>query len=225
MPLVRFTPESGTVYGQDPGSEVLICLATVPDELPAGLELLPEEIQKSILFRKEEDRIAYLYRRALLRQLLGHFLQASPDRLQFSLNPFGKPEIDGAPFHFNMSRSGKEIAYYFGPFPGGVDIEKIRPSGLFRVIADIHFHPAEQDRAKDDAGFFTTWTRKEAILKAIGTGLVSNLIDVDTTSDQVTVLQQKIRVNSLQTDSAILSFACLTESDPAFRFFALQETK
>jgi 4'-phosphopantetheinyl transferase len=137
------------------------------------------------------------------------------------LNPFGKPEIDNAPFHFNMSRSGKEIAFYFGPYPGGIDIEKIRPSGPFRVIADIHYHKAEQETAKDDTGFFTTWTRKEAILKAIGTGLVSNLIDLDTTHEQVTVLQQKIQVNSLQTDAAILSFACLSEEKPTLRLFTL----
>lgn len=221
MPLVRFTPESGTVYGQDPGREILICLTSVPEKLPEDIKLLPEELQKSILFRKEEDRIAYLYRRYLLRQLVGHFLQKSPEELQFTLNPFGKPEIDGATFHFNMSRSGNEIAYYFGPFPGGVDLEKIRPSGPFRVIADIHYHKAEQETSKDDTGFFTTWTRKEAILKAIGTGLVSNLIDVDTTHEQVTVLQQKIRVNSLHTGTAILSFACLTDEKPSHRLFAL----
>jgi 4'-phosphopantetheinyl transferase len=221
MPLVRFIPESGTVYEQDPGREILLCLTSVPAKLPEDMELLPEEVQKSILFRKEEDRIAYLYRRALLRRLIGHFLQKPANELKFTLNPFGKPEIDDAPFHFNMSRSGKEIAYYIGPFPGGVDIEKIRPSGPFRVIADIHYHPAEQENAKDDTGFFTTWTRKEAILKAIGTGLVSNLIDVDTTHEQVTVLQQKIQVSSLQTDAAILSFACLSEEKPTTRLFAL----
>jgi 4'-phosphopantetheinyl transferase len=219
MPLVHFTPESGTVYEQDPGKENLLFLTSVPDELPAGITWLPEEIEKSILFRKEEDRTAYLYRRHLMRRLLGHFLKKSPDELIFTHNPFGKPEIDDAPFHFNMSRSGKEIAFYFGPFPGGVDIEKIRPSGPFRVIADIHYHPAEQENAKNDTGFFTTWTRKEAILKAIGTGLVSNLIDVDTTNDEVTVLQQKVRVNSLQTDNSILSCASLSVENHSLRLF------
>ncbi|MBK7965570.1 MAG: 4'-phosphopantetheinyl transferase superfamily protein [Bacteroidetes bacterium] len=82
-----------------------------------------------------------------------------------------------------MSRSGKHLVFYFGPAEGGIDIETIRPSAPFLEIAKLHFHSNEQQFISSDLDFFTLWTRKEAILKAMGTGLQSRIDDIDTTQN------------------------------------------
>lgn len=125
--------------------------------------------------------------RAELRRVLGLYLDAEPETLQFCYGEHGKPALtpgpDGAaaPLCFNLTHSGTIglIGVILGrpELELGVDIEEARPGREFASIAESFFSPAEVeefrklDPSEHRAAFYRAWTRKEAYLKAIGTGL------------------------------------------------------
>jgi 4'-phosphopantetheinyl transferase len=64
--------------------------------------------------------------------------------------------------------------------PVGLDVERvcgIDIEGLDRSVR----HPTERSEPPDLLGFFTNWTRKEAVVKATGDGLNTALADVQVT--------------------------------------------
>jgi hypothetical protein len=79
----------------------------------------------------------------------------------------GKPFLDSHPdVHFSVSNSGDlYVVAITRAGPVGVDIERIREVPEAAHIARRWLHDA------DPAQFFEHWTRREAHLKAIGTGL------------------------------------------------------
>jgi 4'-phosphopantetheinyl transferase len=82
------------------------------------------------------------------------------------------------PLHFNVSHSGELalIAVCRGQ-ELGVDIEQERAVREAKRIVESYFTPAELERfaaldeRAQERAFLRGWTRKEAILKAIGVGL------------------------------------------------------
>ncbi len=166
-----------------------------------------EENERAARYRQAEVALAYRLQHHLLRQLLGSWCGLDPEMLKFSRGPHGKPRLDGCPLHFNLSRSGTALAFYFGPQTGGIDLECERPShGLQEVVAH-HFHPNEQDLASSDRGFFLLWTRKEAVLKLIGCGLVDDLARIDCSRLQAHYRGQNAFLLSWPVDRKIISLA------------------
>ena len=173
--------------------EVHLCLANVelmesqPDVL---WRVLSEgERARADGFHFERDRQRYVARRALLRQLAGEYLQMAPDKIGFTENPFGKPELVsevGVALQFNLSTSGEWVLYGFNRRRKiGVDIEKIRSDFNWSEIAARYFHPhegsdiGELPESERVGAFFTYWTLKEAFLKAHGVGLQRPLVEFD----------------------------------------------
>ena len=207
MELQEFISKDKKVEEINPRTQVLLILASVPEKMPASLYLSEEEIIRGSRFVKKEVMHCYQYQHHLLRVLLSKWLNTSPEKINFTFNPFGKPELLNAPFYFNCSRSGNQLAFYFGPSEGGVDLETIRPSAPFNEIAKQHFHSNEQDFISTDKDFFTIWTRKEAVLKGMGSGLQSKINDIDTTEKTVQKDGHTYEIASYQSDEKIISFA------------------
>jgi 4'-phosphopantetheinyl transferase len=142
--------------------------------------LSEEERQRAAAFRFPHLQRWFIVRRALLRHLLAGYGQGSG--LRYRLNKHGKPELDITPsgkrLYFNLSHSGS-IALYGFTYQGeiGVDIECVKPIDDMTLVARYHFTLDEQSAlwalpaAQQMKGFYNAWTRKEAILKAVGTGL------------------------------------------------------
>jgi len=156
---------------------------------PELVMLAADEQVRAARFIRARDRRRFVSCRAALRQILGVLLDASPGSLQFRAGGQGKPELVPEPgrdepsdcrhpLRFNVSHSaelaliavcrGREL---------GVDIERVRPFAEADRIVASFFSTAEQaafamipDEAKDRA-FVRGWTRKEAVLKALGIGL------------------------------------------------------
>ncbi len=191
----------------NPRTQVLLVIASVPEIMPSSLYLSEEEKIRASRFVKKEVMHSYQYQHHLLRVLLSKWLDTSPEKINFTFNPFGKPELPNAPFYFNCSRSGNQLALYFGPSEGGVDLETIRPSAPFNEIAKKHFHSNEQDFISTDKDFFTIWTRKESVLKAMGTGLQSTINDLDTTENIIKKNGHTYEIASYHSDEKIISFA------------------
>ena len=145
--------------------------------------LSAQEQEKAARFRFIKDQHSYIITHALLRKLLGNFLNSEPASIEFISNEFGKPMVShgNRKIHFNIShRCGLSTLAFSAKSEIGVDVEKIDPEFDFDLIAKAHFSDAENrfiDEGKQESGkrFFTVWTRKEALLKAIGTGIGENL--------------------------------------------------
>lgn len=144
--------------------------------------LTPEERQRCERFAFERDRRQFLASRALLRIVLSRYAAIPPHLWQFSVNEYGKPQIEsptaGSDLRFSVTHtsSGAAVAVAVG-LQVGVDAECVSRSTDWQTVAENYFAPEEWvyltslSAAGQRAGFFQIWTLKEALLKAIGQGL------------------------------------------------------
>ena len=135
------------------------------------------EQRRASAFRREEDRNVYIMTHALLRQRLASICKCLPQELEFMNSAYGKPFLADYPaLHFSLSHTDGAGVVAKADRVVGVDIERIRNfAGLDELAAEV-FEPAEANRLQVltgerlTASFFEQWTKKEAILKAAGTG-------------------------------------------------------
>lgn len=173
----------------------------------AMLTLSDEEMTRAARYRAPEAAQAYRLQHHLLRQLLAIWSGQPAEMLQFRGGPQGKPFLCNSTLHFNLSGSGNALAFYFGSWPGGIDIEICRASQTLQDIVGQHFHPNEKAIATSDAGFFHLWTRKEAVLKLIGCGVVDDLAALDCSAGQTQYREHQAYLLSRQVDRKTVSLA------------------
>ena len=164
--------------------ELTLCLLDL--DAPGVPEDLLQEHERARAQRFRQAIHAQRHRRgrSLMRSVLGELTAQPPLSLSIQEGPHGKPELGptpsggSPPWRFNLSHSGPWalLAAWQGP-PLGVDVEVLSDGafddeGVARRImtpaehAEFSLEPREQ-RAQ---AFLRTWTRKEACLKALGTG-------------------------------------------------------
>jgi len=145
--------------------------------------LVPDERVRAARFVYERDRHAFIVGRAILRLLLGRYLNKSPVALEFAYGTAGKPTLATAsdappPLQFNLSHSAdRAVLAVTWKHAIGVDIERRgRPIDVL-AIANRYFFGAEFDAiaaaspADRQAVFLQYWVAKEAVLKAEGIGI------------------------------------------------------
>lgn len=179
-------PELGTADIQIWGAEVprlvgkFQCLERV---------LCVEERAKAARFLRAADRNASVVARGALRILLAAYSGDAPERIRFGCSENGKPfhappaagrNDPGAAVAFNVSHSGDWVVLAFGRNRQvGVDVEKIRRDLDVLKISGRYFTVEETAliEAADDPyrAFFHHWARKEAYVKAVGSGLFREL--------------------------------------------------
>ncbi len=159
----------------------IISLPETSDRQPFPQNLLDEmERARANGFRFDRDRRRFIFRRTLLRLLIAEYTGIKPAVIQFDETGFGKPILPGNELQFNVSHSRNRLIMGFRLKRRlGVDIEYINPNVMNDVIINRYFAPGEKielHAMKDhNLAFFTGWTRKEAYLKATGTGLIRDL--------------------------------------------------
>ncbi|WKD36969.1 4'-phosphopantetheinyl transferase family protein [Streptomyces xanthophaeus] len=128
-------------------------------------------------------RHRYLASHLGLRVLLGARLGLDPREVTLVREdcpccggPHGRPAVAGGGVHFSLSHSG-DLAYLaFAAVPVGVDIEETPGADAVADVLDS-LHPAETAELtalappRRPAALARVWSRKEACLKAAGTGL------------------------------------------------------
>lgn len=154
--------------------------------------LSPDEAVRARRFLLPTHQRRYAVARASLRALLGAELGLAPEAVRFRYGEHGKPALAPGPagpdLGFNVSHSG-ELAL-IGLIRGaqiGVDIEAERDLTDQDALVRRYFSAAEiedyfgLEPARRRAAFFNGWTRKEALVKALGQGLAFPLRAFDVT--------------------------------------------
>jgi len=152
--------------------------------------LSPDEQERAARFYFPKDREQFIAARGTLRGILSRYLKMAPTDLRFCYGPQGKPglipEQGGNCLQFNLSQSqGLALIAVARDRRIGVDLEAIDPGYSWQDITWQFFTPKEQamlrrlPAPKQGPAFFQLWTRKEALLKAIGTGLSIPLNQVE----------------------------------------------
>ena len=176
-------PWPSTDPGPRPGIAVWDVDLTAAKSPAACLAILSEdERARAGRFLRPEDGHRFAASHAALRLLLGRHLGADPRTLAFGRGPAGKPHLAGiwaGACAFNLSHSGGRALIGISPSAEiGVDVEAMRPMPDALGIARAHFAPREVaaleglDPPDLAEAFFACWTRKEAIVKATGQGLL-----------------------------------------------------
>jgi 4'-phosphopantetheinyl transferase len=162
-------------------------LAAVADDL---LELLSAgERARAERMTSARARARWARSHAVLRVLLGRYLQNDPRDLGLTTDDRGKPtlempspgtggEADPTPLFFNLSHSGGTALYALTAIgPVGVDVEVARRAIDTVGLAARAFGPDEAARLRKlepearEREFLQAWVRHEATHKCLGSGI------------------------------------------------------
>lgn len=154
-------------------------LASEFDEYWAMLSA--DERARAEKFRFDKHRRRYVTGRGELRRILGRYLALPPHAIAIDYGTEGKPlcatQANGWTLHFNLSHSENLAALAVANgFEIGIDVENVRPieeslpTQVFSARERAVFDALPE--AQREAVFFETWARKEACLKALGTGFI-----------------------------------------------------
>ena len=161
------------------------------DLAPPGYSVFKEllskdESRRCEQFRYERDRLRYCAGRSLLRMLLSRYVRIPASELSFLQGPYGKPMLAGDILFFNMSKSAGRVVFAVSKNRRvGVDIEQIcdhaDPDGIARRYFSIPEHSLLSSCSVERKSklFLKCWTRKEAVVKAVGLGLSMPLDSFD----------------------------------------------
>lgn len=150
-----------------------------------------EEQERAERFRFAQHRTRFIATRGILRCLVGQYLDRLPHDIEFGTGHKGKPFIENyvsPKLHFNISHSHKVALFAFShDSEVGIDVEGPNPRLDYKAMAKRIMSKQEQrwiqslPNAKQKFAFMVCWTRKEAFVKAHGTGLMFPLRDVTVT--------------------------------------------
>lgn len=132
-----------------------------------------------------EKRSAFVTGRYLLRSVLSRYTRLAPQIIRFGYLTNGKPvladESLACQIQFNLSHSASwAVLAVSGIGPVGIDIEAFQPirnknwalENLFSIQDREVIR--QQPESQQDTAFITAWTKKEAMVKALGIGLGSS---------------------------------------------------
>ncbi|QIQ04400.1 4'-phosphopantetheinyl transferase family protein [Streptomyces liangshanensis] len=164
---------------------------------PADLALLgTEEFRRALSLLAERDAAAFAHNRAAARRALAGLLGIAPETVELGRHRcpgcgdrgHGPPRVvapeSAAPLAISMSRTADRGVFALGAGTTiGVDVETVRPmreaslSGSVLTDNERAYLMALAPGPARDAGFHRVWTRKEAVVKAAGLGLVGTVLN------------------------------------------------
>jgi len=135
---------------------------------------------KRLIFDKDRNRFVVCH--GLLRVLLSHYIGIKPDHIQFSYGQNGKPALlemlNNNNIRFSLSYSRGFCLFAITRYREiGVDIEFSGRSLDCDQIINNFFTEKEKcffyclNKKQRENAFFKLWTKKEALIKALGIGL------------------------------------------------------
>ena len=165
--------------------------------------LSPDRREKALRLRQEGPRLRSVGAGLLLARFF-------PGR-DVLIAPGGKPYIPGERC-FNLSHSGELAVIALADGPVGADVQRLGAASdalRHRVLT------REEQRwtsGQGEEGFFFLWTRKEASLKCLGTGVDREMASFDVRSDAVTLDGHAMQLHTVRYGNYMLSAAALGAS-------------
>lgn len=140
----------------------------------------PAERARAGRFRQDDDAWRFLTARALTRAAVGHLTGIAASEVHVAVHPTdgptpGKPYVpDGPPV--SIAHSGRWVVVAVGAHDAvGVDVEEVDRAARHIPVVAPSLPVAEQPaHGWDPTSFARAWTRREAVLKAVGTGLIDD---------------------------------------------------
>ena len=168
-------PDAGEIHawtvpcsgGDEEADELLACLSA-------------RERHRTARMTDAAARSAFIIGRARVRQILGGYVAQPPATLDVVAREHGKPVLAGAPpwFDFSFSRCARlHVCAIAVNRRVGTDVEMVGSGRDADAIASTYFTHDERawlaalaapERA---AAFAAIWVKKEAFIKAVGSGL------------------------------------------------------
>ena len=147
--------------------------------------------QRAQKFYFDADRHCFVIAHGALRYLLSQYLHCSSTSLKFNYNQHGKPELENETIRFNISHTRQIVLIAVClQHAVGVDVETRQRNldvlGLSQrvlTLAEIGYLSALPNNVQQSA-FIKCWTRKEALLKAIGSGFSNTYSQQFQTTDE-----------------------------------------
>ncbi len=172
-------------------AECCVWWATIAEAGPHLEPLLSaQERERWSAYVQADDRLRFLTGAALLRRAAGGCLSVSPGRLRVDRTcrecgaQHGKPSLPDHPeFDVSVSHAGEHVVVAVARGPRiGVDVERIRDVEVDELARSAFSIAEAAELAALPAGervgaFFSLWTRKESIVKALGVGITDDLAD------------------------------------------------
>jgi len=202
-----------------------IATLDIKDLLPL---LTKEELTRAKCFRQQADADRFSTGRVITKKLLGYYGVMDPSAIIIEPGDNGKPIAYAdtpavLPF-FNISHSGNKVLIAVSNDPVGIDIEQIKNIEL-GVLAETVFSSREFhlfNTADNSINmFYQLWTRKEALLKSVGVGLLDDLRTLD--------ISQKVDTDFVKAFThqqlALLSFAMNDEYGQYFASICYPQNK
>jgi 4'-phosphopantetheinyl transferase len=156
----------------------------------AMIVLTKTERERAASFYFDRHRRLYLASHTALRLLIASYTGHPPESLPIILNAMGRPVLEGrelSRLRFSLSHSGDMAVVALAADEAvGVDVEQVRDFPDLMEIAQCYFTLSEASAIRRlqplqrPAAFAVTWTRKEAVVKALGLGLNMALDSFDT---------------------------------------------
>ena len=168
----------------DTTGQISICEIDIKDQANYKFRLekllTQEEKQHAARFRQERDANLYTVTRAHLKLLLADMYCMPPEKMIIVAGINGKPHIkDYDDIHFNVSHTHERAVIALSKHQIGIDLEYMNPAFDFASVAEFACSAPELKLLRETESprteFFKLWTRKEAFLKGLGTGLINDL--------------------------------------------------
>lgn len=177
--VVRELPRPGTL------NLWVLRISDVPDGALDESILDATERRRAAALVQAVDRIRFTTAHVALRRLLGTYLRVAPEEIHFGRDacpccgaPHGRPTVLGGAdgLFFSLSHRGDLALFGTAAAPIGVDVELVPDrEGAAELVQMLHeeeqYELAAVPHALLPGAVARLWTRKEAYLKGIGTGL------------------------------------------------------
>lgn len=147
--------------------------------------LSPPEAERAARLRLPRDRRRFVVAHAALRTIVARYVGTSPELVPLATPAGSKPALVGGAagrVEISLTHSGElAMCAVARGHRVGVDVEHRGRERDYDAIARRFFAPAETraygelPEADRPAAFLVAWTRKEAYVKAVGTGIVDGV--------------------------------------------------